>query len=75
MTTATTTASSIYSPIAPTAAQMIQRIPTRGSRVMRDPLMGVEPAGLDRHVDDPDQMHFDELFPEYPRGPHVRRDP
>lgn len=74
MTTATTT-SITYRPIAPTAARMIQQIPTRGSRVMRDPLMGVEPAGLDRPVDDPDQMHFDELFPEYPRGPHVRRDP
>lgn len=75
MTTATTAASSIYSPIAPTAARLIQHIPTHGSRVMRDPLMGAEPAGLVRHVDDPDQMHFDELFPEYPRGPHVRRDP
>lgn len=57
-----------------TAAQAIQRIQTPGSRVMRDPIMQ-SPSPRAPIADDPDQMRFDELFPEYPRGPHVRREP
>lgn len=62
--------------ITATAAQLLQRIPMRGSRVMRDPIMSSSsPPAPPRVIDDPDQMSFDELFPEYPRGPHVRREP